>query len=806
MKATVITTLKRLPPWRSWAGSLLLSAAVVGFAAFLDRFQPLGTWLFFHYLGYWVAASAFVVAGFGVGHVALTRLLRLQLRSDEHVAVALALGLLAQGWLVFVLGVAQLLRAPTFYLLPGVLLCVTSVSVARWASRRWKRLTRLPPKRLSLGAMLALGLGCVALGLVYFAILSPENIQFDARWKHLALAEDLVAHGGLRRSVEGWMFAARPQLASYLYAWAFLVPGARAFDQLELAAHVEFIYFALTTVVAMPALLRRLVPRIDARWVWASRFLFPGVFVYDSSVTLGADHLAATFAPAIALVMLALVRRFDRQRLCLLALLIAGPLLVKETAAILLIPFPLLVAALLWFRRIWQSRRAAQAHEDRRASGWLAAPLWAVLVVLVATSPYWLKNWVLYGNPVYPSLPGWFPSHPWSPVAAYKLAHGYAAAQMWAPSHDWKGVLDSLRATLDFTFVPNDWAAFHGKRPVFGSLLTLLLPALLLLRRTRAIWLLVAYVHVGVFGWFWVHHQDRYLQAALPLHAAAVAAILLLLWRQHGWLVRAPLVALITLQTVWGADTYFYATHGMARDIVAKVTTLLGAGYRGRYEERLVANDAYGQLRSKLPKGARVLYHQQHLHLGAGAESVLDSQLWQYGIDYGSTGNPEGMRRLLNQLGVTHIHYARDKSIGVDSLAGDFLFFDFVERRSGPGQRVGGYRLVTVPTTPRPAFASDLVFVRSCGAAMSTGLYHLNQLQVPSYGPAARRWPQPVQRVSSELSESSLLAQAQFAALDGHCRDTDTRLTREGFELLAHRDAFQKSHAFTLWERRERQH
>ena len=39
--------------------------------------------------------------------------------------------------------------------------------------------------------------------MVYFLILSPDNAAYDARWKHIAVAETYAVEGGIRRFPEG---------------------------------------------------------------------------------------------------------------------------------------------------------------------------------------------------------------------------------------------------------------------------------------------------------------------------------------------------------------------------------------------------------------------------------------------------------------------------------------------------------------------------------------------------------------------------------------------------------------------------
>src|SRR5207244_1635956 len=118
----------------------------------------------------------------------------------------------------------------------------------------------------------------------------------------------------------------------------------------------------------------------------------------------------------------------------------------------------------------------------------------------------------------------------------------------------------TLSALVTFSFKPNDWDRFHGATPVFGSLFTLSLGLLPFLKGTRRLWGLFFATELGVFAWYWTHHQDRYLQAALPWMAAATAAVLALCW-QRGLLVRGVLGLLVVLQVVWGADVYFMPAH-----------------------------------------------------------------------------------------------------------------------------------------------------------------------------------------------------------------------------------------------------
>src|SRR6185369_13217047 len=99
-------------------------------------------------------------------------------------------------------------------------------------------LAALAPRTVpQLLAMLFLLAGCLG---VYLQVISPQNIAFDARWYHIPIAESYAAAGRIRPFPEGWYLGAYPHLASWLYAWAFLAPGALK-DHLCLAMHLEYV-------------------------------------------------------------------------------------------------------------------------------------------------------------------------------------------------------------------------------------------------------------------------------------------------------------------------------------------------------------------------------------------------------------------------------------------------------------------------------------------------------------------------------------------------------------------------------------
>ncbi|MDC3958602.1 glycosyltransferase family 39 protein [Polyangium jinanense] len=793
----------RLARLRQALVTLALVAGIGVFGWVVHQHYPIPKWLFWRYAGYWLGTLVVGIASYGLGHVALHRVFRVRMPLLEHAMVSMALGVYGFEILMFIIGLLGLYRTATFFVLPVALLAAVALPLYQHALHIRRVFARSAPTRPKLGpAALALAFGLLGLGMIYFYVITPSNIQFDSRWKHLALAEQYVVQGAIRPAVEGWVFTARPHFTSYLYTWAFLVPG-RLFDKMTLAAHLEFGLFVMTTVVGIPALVRRLVPRADPRWIWAARFLFPGVLLYDSSVCGGADHVGAMFGTAVVLVLFRALRDLDLRYVSLLGVLCAAAALTKETVAIMLVPAPLALVVIRGAMLGVQSFRGrAEPNLGRR---WLVAPLLLGGVGLAASSPLWLKNFLFYGDPFYPLLGAKLHAHPFTDQAAYRFKYGYAEGLLWKPTRDLKGLLQTLVALVDFSFVPNDWPKFHGKVPVFGSMFTLLLGCLPFLKKAKRIWLVVLLVHVGIFIWYSVHHQDRYLQALMPYMAAVTAAIALSVWRSFGTGARVALATLFGLQIVWGGDVYFIQTHAHARSPLKNSIDLLSAGFEKKHDARFGIQQHWQEVGQATPPQSRLLLHiwpDHHAHLGTMRHTVLDAYLWQFGVEYGAAGSTEGVRTMLRDLGVTHVLAEPDKeSDGANSIAADLLFWDFAthlrERKT-----IGQGLLGKVPEEPIQAPFDDLTAVLSCTAkAPAKGLFHVRDLRVLPFGPIG--FPAPIKPAKTKEEAEALLAHAHFVVLEEGCKEIGkpAGITR-AFDLVTHRRRYGPFNAMELYRRR----
>jgi hypothetical protein len=756
---------------------VLLIAAAVFFAAVYQQSYPVKDWLFWHYAIYWLACAFFSLGCVSSGYLVVRRLVRAT-HLVEKIALSFCTGVVIAYLAMSALGLLHALYWPVFFALPTVMIAAGARPLYRLARRASRHVraarARARVARPALWTVLAWAFGLTVLAMIYFKILTPENVQFDARWRHLALAEEFAHVHSTPRYGEGWTVATNPHLAAMLYCWAFLLPGARLFDHVELAAHVEFTCL-LWTLPGIVALVRKLTPARRAGASWAALFLFPGILLYDSALGGGADHIAALFAAPVAVCLIRALGDLSPKNLALLGIQLAGAAMPKLTGALLLVPAATIAIGAAVVVRLVRSRRLA----------W-KGPLTGAGVALAATTFYWLKNWIWYGDPLYPSLHKYLHLHPWTRDANDLFVWGYKDFQFWRPPRSLHGMLEALKVLFTFSFVPHDYVSFHDHVPVFGSLFTLLLVTLPFFKRTRRIWGVVAMVEGGIFAWFWVHHEDRFLQALTPLMAAVVGALVLRVWQTH-LANRVALGALIATQIVIGGDVYFIESHAMIHAPIKATNDLLDAGYRKQYTDRFDVFSNWTSVQKLLPDRAHVLLHDIHDHLGLNRRTSSDWGGWQFGISYGRLLTPRRVWGEYRELGVTHVVWQDKVSEGWDSVAGDLVFFDFALRHTLDQKRAGDMRVGRVPDEPPPDKVAGSVALFGCNDTYKSGLYGLSSLTTPVFGPKDRHFAPPAQ-AAAPGDELALVKKAAFVIIDPACAvRLEPEVILRGFELAAER-------------------
>jgi hypothetical protein len=759
-------------------------AAAVFLAAFTNTLEPIRTWLLWPYAAFWAATLAWVIVCVSLGHAALRLLPALQLRFRERLLFDLAVGVLLFAIGLFVVGVLGLLRPPFFFVYPFVLGAVGVAFSWRDARRAWRHFRAARARaglRPSVLRYAAFVLGTLGLTVVYLSIMTPDNAAFDARSYHLPIAEHFAAGGRITKFPEGWFAGALPHLASWLYTWPFTLRSVNLFGHVELAAHIEFVLF-VATVFSAPLLVEALLPGRRARGAWAIFFLFPGLFLYDSSLGLAVDHVLAFWAAPLALALLRYLRRpFDCGRGALAGLMLAGAALTKYQSIYLVVPSCLAVAFVVSRELLHRWRRPPA--ERPRLRDVLVGPGVLALTALVATSPHWLANLVWHGNPVYPMARHLFPSHPMAPGwAGTELDHQFELTGTLAEK-----LRKTASALVTFAFIPNDWAPFHRDLPVFGFLFTLTLPVLLLARRAGAARVLAAGTLLGVLIWYWTYHEDRYLQALLPWMVACTAVALRLGWESR-LVARVGVTLLVAVQLAWAGDVPWLPTHAMLGEVPAMRTLrLLSSTYRGGdLRARFQFDTGFEALDKMLPKDAYVLLHEEYLRLGLNRRAIQDSLRLQAGINYTQLARPDRIHDYLTSLGATHLAWSQSGSVNREvPVSGELAFWGYALRYGEDRQSAGSFSFAKVPARRPPPRDPGLVAYIGCDAARDVPLAEIDRT-VTAEG---RNGP-------SASDPGTAVAVADFVVVKMACQSRVTPAMMAPFEEAPHWGDV------TLWVRR----
>jgi len=743
---------KRWPDLRSLGLLLALLASFGFFAAVTQRHEPWRDWQFFRYAKAWGLVIYWCSGCLSTGW-AIMRWIGPRLPFFERCVFAASAGVYAGFTLLLLGGVAGAFRSAAFaVLLPAVMFAAG----ARWSipsARRFlrhatlgERLRRAPARwfdRLTARAVMAFGLVCLAL--LYLNILTPDNANFDAIYYHLGLAEQYRVRGGIAPSPEGWVVEALPSLASTLYAWPFLFPSNDLFDAMMACAHLEYALF-LATVFSLPLLVRRLVPGAGAKHAWVAMFLFPAAFFYDAGLHSGNDHIAAFWAPPLALAAWRAWRRLERGPLVCFAIAGAGALLTKyQCASLLLGPVIALFGRGAWLG--WR-RRAVAAVRDLG----LATALGVLL-----TAPHWLKNWVWFGDPLFPGLRKYLDVHPWNPRANEVVEWIYQRTMPRPQGNFREQLIEIFKGSFTYAFEP--LTGFHKTWPIFGPLFTLSLLWLPFLRGIQRVVWLAAATQVGIFFWYFFGYYERYLQPLVPWMAAVVAACTALIWKRGGS-ARVALGAMLGLVLVWGGDVYFFPHFLMKESPIAATSRWLAAAFEGKTEARERYRSPHKEIGEGLPADARLLLHEHHLRLGIGRPVVTDYAGFQTRFAYQDLPSARAVYDLYRELGVTHLLWEQRGALGTDTLAGDLRFWQFAARHTGTQKRYGKLTVAPLGEPPPPA-PPDVVAYLSCDRAYERGLYPLAALDVRDgtgrHVPTPRPVPSDPARLVEFTREATLL-------------------------------------------------
>ncbi|MBU0494938.1 MAG: glycosyltransferase family 39 protein [Chloroflexi bacterium] len=394
--------------------------------------------------------------------------------------------------------------------------------------------------------------------------------------------------------------------------------------------------FGLLSTLALYALGRRF---FTVRSTWLGVVLFLVTPLACFSMQIAYVDLGLTFF--VLLAEFALFRWWqgpdhgERRHLSWLAMCGAGcgiALGSKYTAAftLLIIGGVVLARTVLWN---WKSPRRILRD----------VLLWGSVAAVVA-APWYVRNWLWLGNPVYPAF---FGGPEWPPSRVERFAY---LLSLYGAGHDWQ----------DYLLLPWNLLTDSGK---FGTslfahssvLLWIPLFAVLLVRHHRSVSLLLVLSYAQVVAWALFSQQSRLLLPVLgPLCLLTGVMLERLLERWRG---------------PWGNRAVFYPIicYAMATIVLQQIFFWLDAKPLGVV---LGLESRHSYLSRNLPDYNSMTYINEHtsetakvLMIGDGCGYYLqrayvsDASLetWSYIVSLAQARTPEAVYRVLREKGITHI-------------------------------------------------------------------------------------------------------------------------------------------------------
>lgn len=748
-------------------GVLLATVCVIGLrvlAGELNEQVAIEDWLAWRLLTLWGWTLFLNISFVAVGHALLRRLrVDAELPLAELLLGSFVAGLALFGMAMFGLGALGGFNTATALLLPGAFLGLGALDLPALHLRirdatRQSGLTPLGGWQRAAG-FCASGIGALLFGLLYLQSLNPANLNFDAVWYHVPIAQDYAREGGLV-PFYGDDHRAFPHLASLLHTWALLVPGV---DHLPLRwvlmLHIEYsvvLWRAVAVVAGAQWLLKgRFVPGL-----WASFWLFPSVFIYDQNIAGSADHLSGVSTVPAFLALGRALPRGDLRYGVLLGVFAGAHILTKYQAVYLVVA--IVACVVLWMawlalQALWIRLRGRAPRSERplRRTFVLA---WVVLAsALFVSGPHFIKNTVFYDNPVYPFARKWFPSEfeRWErPQPAQKTAERSPQPASEPDRRATMGLSWSLALSSDsnsnsnssnsprrskkiaeqkllldqfpefrfprraYDFSPKGdwpwerlvwahetmvtWSFETGNRnltklrPYMGSLFTLLLPTLLFLGRARRLWFGVVFCYWAFLTWALTSANDRYLLSILSLVAALTAALMVRVF-QAGWLPRMALILLVGLQLLWNADVPF--TYGSKA--LKQTMQLVSQGYsRPDDEKRFTYLERAQRLTREFPEDALILGRYYKELTGLDRATLNTHRNIQRYIPFGKLKSVHEFWEICVDRGVTHLMYPPGQR--KPEWAQDIVLFDALAQYSERKRKKHGVVIAEISKTPPP--------------------------------------------------------------------------------------------------------
>lgn len=588
---------------------------------------------------FWIAVVCFLSTG--VGKLALVRVRMKGSDSGESILFSAAVGFAIIGYGVFILGICQALYPAVIYGFTGI------CAILAFAGWHMTQKTRVKPpflgesehleNRISNGPLPAAVNRCcliiLAIGVLtcMMLVLTPE-IGKDALIYHIGVPKMFLAHHGIY-FISGNIFASYPFFGEMLYIWGLSLWG----EVLPKGIHFAMAIFVLFGMW-----------QFGKRYVRENSFeLLPLlIFFTIPSVFINAHvaycDLTLTFYTFVALY--AFINWFNtKQKLWLILCAIFSGIAMSIKYSGLSFPF-IGSLGVLWACRKNEmpSRKTVQLFSLY------------ILFTFVTGAPFYLKNWIMTGNPLYPFFYQMFGGKGWSAEQA-----GYYDVFIKS--------LGMGRHLLDYLLLP--WnLSFKAQMnsPLFdglmGPLFILILPFAIGIRKISIeIKILLAYCLLAFFFWAFSAQQIRYLIPLFPF-LAIMASLTFSYYRNNK--------IIFTLLSIFIASGLAFNGYHIINDFrrIRPLSVLTGYEDKNAFLTRIVPS--YAMLRyvnTELPENSYIftIYMKNLVYL-FDRPFYSDAMFESHTIEtiLNSSKTPEDVRLALKRKGFTHILYDINYVVG----------------------------------------------------------------------------------------------------------------------------------------------
>ncbi len=480
------------------------------------------------------------------------------------------------------------------------------------------------------------------------ALAPPAGLDWDGLAEHLAMAKEWVKAG---RIIPLWYehHSQFPATLQMLYALALLFRGAAA-------AKLFHFSFGLIALGAVFVLTRRHISPQAAPWAAAVLAATP-VF----SWLMGAAYVDL---PIVACVLLSVHFFLEwissgAVRDAALSGLLAGAAMAFKMQGVpyfgLLLIFAVYIA--------WRGRR-------QKTPRWGAVAIFGAVGLLVA-SPWYIKSWVITGNPVYPFAYSTFGGKQWSVQQAEWYRHhqlqfgvGELPSRRELGAMPWyarifvgpRQPLRLLLAPFNFTFNPPPFTDPVSPVAVimFFSIgpLYLIFTPMLLAFCGRPAKLKVLLILFGLLWIWWLYsmQQSRYLLPTMALLAPA-AAYVLHRCTQHKGVLRGTTLAVVT---TWLAIILLIK----AISLYTALPVVAGTVNREQYlAASLAPYPVISYVNSHTPPDAKVISYGEVRLFYLERDYLWGDPVYHRMIIYGTMTGPEELLAAYNRLGITYVLY-----------------------------------------------------------------------------------------------------------------------------------------------------